>query len=118
MNRSVLASAALVGGVGVAFLIENLFLVGTQGASIVYLPIAMLVLDIVAVTLILFGNRTLRTGVLMIVGIGVLVDVVIMLGEVPGWLRVVTGLLAVSQIAALVLLNTKPVRAHFDMAES
>jgi hypothetical protein len=118
MNRSVRLSASLVAGAGIAFLIENLFLIHARGAGIVYLPIAMVVLDIIAATLIVFGNKTLRTGVLLITGIGVLVDVVVVLGAVPGWLRVVTGVLALAQVAALVLLNTEPVRAHFDTAQT
>lgn len=118
MNREIRASAALVGGAGLVFMVENLFLIGQQGWSIIFLPLALLVLDVLAATLIINGNRALRTGVLMIIVIGVLVDIVILFGAVPAWLRVVTGLIGVAQIVALVLLNRRSVRAHFDPAET
>jgi hypothetical protein len=40
---------------------------------------------------------------------------VIVLGGGPIWTRVVSVILAVAQVYAVVLLNTKPIRIHFGL---
>lgn len=108
-------SSLLVGGAGLAFLLESLFLLATQGPGILYLPLAVFALNAIATWVILTGNKVLRPPVLVVVVLGVLVHLVIMLGGGPLWSRVISGVLAAVSVYALVILNTKPVRVHFGL---
>jgi hypothetical protein len=40
---------------------------------------------------------------------------VIVLGGGPMWTRVVSAVVAIAQVYAVVLLNTKPIRIHFGL---
>jgi hypothetical protein len=108
-------SALLVGGGGLVFLAESLIQLSSQGAGILELPIIALVLQSAAAAIILTGNRMARPVALIVVILAALMHMVILLGEGPVWTRIVSGLLAAAQMYALVLLNTKPVRAHFGL---
>lgn len=108
-------SALLVGGAGLVFLLESLFLLPVQGTGILYLPLAVFALNAVTTWIILTGNRVLRAPALVVVVLGVLVHMVILLGGGPLWSRILSGVLAAASVYALVILNTKPVRIHFGL---
>ena len=107
--------AGMLGGAGLVFLAESLIRLSAEGASILYVPIAQAVLDVLCALVIVAGRRTLRPGVLVIAVLGTLVHMVIVLGGGPIWTRVVSAVLAVAQVYAVVLLNTKPIRIHFGL---
>ena len=107
--------AGMLGGAGLVFLAESLIRLSAEGASILYVPIAQAVLDVLCALVIVAGRRTLRPGVLVIAVLGTLVHMVIVLGGGPVWTRVVSAVLAVAQVYAVVLLNTKPIRIHFGL---
>ena len=113
--REVRVCAALLGGTGLVFLVERLLQVSGQAASILPLPIGQFVLDVACAVVVLNGNRVLRPGVLAITVLGALLQMVILLGGGPLWSFLVAAVLAVAQVYALVLLNTKPIRVHFGL---
>ena len=108
-------SSLLVGGAGLVFLVESLFLLPRQGVGILYLPLAVFVLNSLTTWIVLTGNRVLRAPALVVVVLGVLVHMVILLGGGPLWSRIVSGVLAAVSVYALVVLNTKPIRIHFGL---
>ncbi|HEX9339430.1 MAG TPA: hypothetical protein VF892_26240 [Pseudonocardiaceae bacterium] len=114
-RRAVRFCAALLGGTGLVFLVERLIQVSSQGAAILPLPIVQLVLDAGCAAVVLTGNRVLRPGVLVIAVLGALLQMVILLGGGPLWSFLVALVLAMAQVYALVLLNTKPIRVHFGL---
>jgi hypothetical protein len=107
--------AGMLGGAGLVFLAESLIRLSAEGASILYVPITQAVLDVLCALVIVAGRRTLRPGVLVIAVLGTLVHMVIVLGSGPIWTRAVSVVLAVAQVYAVVLLNTKPIRIHFGL---
>ena len=107
--------AGMIGGAGLVFLAESLIRLSAEGASILYVPIAQAVLDVLCAAVIVAGSRTLRPGVLVIAVLGTLIHMVIVLGGGPIWTRVVSAVLAIAQVYAVVLLNTKPIRIHFGL---
>jgi hypothetical protein len=107
--------AGMLGGAGLVFLAESLIRLSAEGASILYVPIAQAVLDLLCAAVIVAGSRTLRPGVLVIAVLGTLVHMVIVLGGGPIWTRVVSAVLAIAQVYAVVLLNTRPIRIHFGL---
>ena len=115
--REVRACAALLGATGLVFLVERIVQAQAPdaGASILPLPIGQFVLDLACAAVVLNGNRALRAAVLVITVLGALLQMVILLGGGPPWSFVVAILLAMAQVYALVLLNTKPVRVHFGL---
>lgn len=114
-RREVRVLAALLAGTGLAFLIERLALLPGNGPDILPLPIGQLVLDVGCAAVVLTGNRALRPGVLVITVLGALLQMVLVLSGGPLWSVVLAGVLAVAQVYALVLLNTKPIRVHFGL---
>lgn len=114
-RTEVRVSALLVGGAGLVFLLESLFLLPRQGVGILYLPLAEFALNAATTWIILTGNRVLRAPALVVVVLGVLVHMVILLGAGPVWARIVSGVLAAASVYALVILNTKPIRIHFGL---
>jgi hypothetical protein len=111
--------AGMLGGAGLVFLVESLIRLATEGpavgASLLYVPIAQAVLDVLCAAVIVVGSRAIRPGVLVIAVLGTLVHMVIVLGGGPIWTRVVSAVLAIAQVYAVVLLNTKPIRIHFGL---
>jgi len=108
----------MLGGAGLVFVVESVLRLATEagvGASLLYVPIAQAVLDLLAAAVIVVGSRALRPGVLVIAVLGTLVHMVIVLGGGPMWTRVVSAVLAIAQVYAVVLLNTKPIRVHFGL---
>jgi hypothetical protein len=107
--------AGLLGGAGLVFLVESLIRLSTELPNILYVPVVQAVLDLACAAVIVVGSRVLRPGVLVIAVLGTLVHMVIVLGGGPIWTRVVSAVLAVAQVYAVVLLNTKPIRIHFGL---
>jgi hypothetical protein len=110
--------AGMLGGAGLVFVVESVIRLATEagvGASLLYVPIAQAVLDLLAAAVIVVGSRSLRPGVLVIAVLGTLVHMVIVLGGGPVWTRLVSAVLAIAQVYAVVLLNTKPIRIHFGL---
>jgi hypothetical protein len=110
--------AGMLGGAGLVFVVESVVRLATEsgvGASLLYVPIAQAVLDLLCAAVIVVGSRALRPGVLAIAVLGTLVHMVIVLGGGPIWTRAVSAVLAVAQVYAVVLLNTKPIRIHFGL---
>jgi hypothetical protein len=108
----------MLGGAGLAFVVESVVRLATEsglGASLLYVPIVQAVLDLACAAVIVAGSKALRPGVLVIAVLGTLVHMVIVLGGGPIWTRVVSAVLAVAQVYAVVLLNTKPIRIHFGL---
>jgi hypothetical protein len=114
-RTEVRVSALLIGGAGLVFLVESLFLLPRQGVGILYLPLVVFVLNALVTWIVLTGNRVLRPPALVVVVVGVLVHMVILLGGGPIWSRVISGVLAAVSVYALVILNTKPIRIHFGL---
>jgi hypothetical protein len=110
--------AGMLGGAGLVFVVESVIRLATEagvGTSLLYVPIAQAVLDLLAAAVIVVGSRSLRPGVLVIAVLGTLVHMVIVLGGGPVWTRLVSAVLAIAQVYAVVLLNTKPIRIHFGL---
>jgi hypothetical protein len=108
-------SAALVVGGALVFLLQGLFLLHGEGATILYVPIVMLLINIGFAWIILAGNRSLRPVVLIVLVLEVLLQLVVLLGNGPVWARVMAGAAAAVLLYAQVVLNTKPVRVHFGL---
>jgi hypothetical protein len=110
--------AGMLGGAGLVFVAESVIRLATEagvGSSLLYVPIVQAVLDLLCAAVIVVGSRTLRPGVLVVAVLGTLVHMVIVLGGGPMWTRVVSAVLAIAQVYAVVLLNTKPIRIHFGL---
>ncbi|HEX3788639.1 MAG TPA: hypothetical protein VHW44_12320 [Pseudonocardiaceae bacterium] len=107
----------LMAGAGIVFMVESLIRLSTVGgAGLLQFPATMLLFELAAAAGALAGARWARPVVLIIVILAALLHIVIVLGDGPGWTRIVSGVLAASQIYALVVLNTKPVREHFRIS--
>lgn len=110
--------ALLVAAPGVVFLVESLIRAFTEGGDgILALPVVLLVLEGGAAVAVLTGTRWARPLVLILVILAALLHMVIALGEGLLWTRMVSAILAVSQVYVLVVLNTKPVREHFGISQ-
>jgi hypothetical protein len=110
--------AGMLGGAGLVFVAESVIRLATEagvGSSLLDVPIVQAVLDLLCAAVIVVGSRTLRPGVLVVAVLGTLVHMVIVLGGGPMWTRVVSAVLAIAQVYAVVLLNTKPIRIHFGL---
>ena len=114
-QTEVRVSASLVLAGALIFLLQGFLLLGSEGATILYVPIVMLLFNVGFAWIILAGNRSLRPVVLILVIIEVILQMIVLLGNGPVWARVMSGLAAAVLLYTQVVLNTKPVRVHFGL---
>jgi hypothetical protein len=107
--------ALLIGGSGVVFLVDSVIrLAATHNGSVVG-SVVVAVIEAAAAAAVVFGYRPVRPVVLLVVVLIALLQVEFVLGGGMVWTRVVSGFLAAAHVYALVVLNTKPLRAHFGL---
>jgi hypothetical protein len=114
-QAEVRVSAVLVVGGALLFLLQGVLLLRGEGATILYVPIVMLLINIGLAWIILAGHRALRPVVLVVVILEVLLQLIVLLGNGPVWARVMSGAAAAVLLYAQVVLNTKPARVHFGL---
>ena len=108
--------ALLIGLGGVTFVAAALFRLWTEGGvGVLSFPIALCVLELIAVAGLVSGWRWARPVVLVIVMLGALLHLLVALGNGADWTRAISAVLVAAQVYALVLLNTKPIREHFGI---
>lgn len=102
-------ATALLAGSALAFLLTALLLMSTEGgAGWLQLPLLQLALAIGVAGGVLTGIRLARYAGIAVALLGGLLHMVLALQSGPWWARIVSGLLAIVQVYAAVLLNTKP----------
>jgi hypothetical protein len=112
----VLACALLIGGSGLVFLVVGLVRFLSEGGfGILEVPIIVFVLQLGAAIAMLTGFRLARPVIVVLVVLVALMHMVIALDNGFAWTRVASGVLAAANVYALVLCNTRPVRAHFGL---
>lgn len=107
-----LAAGLLVAG-GVAFLLVAAARSATEGGGNLFTPpLLELVLALGVGGGLLAGMRLARYAGMVLALLTAFLHAVIALEPVPVWVRIVSGLIAVSQVYVAVLLNTKPALLH------
>ncbi|GGM37332.1 hypothetical protein GCM10012275_05530 [Longimycelium tulufanense] len=101
-------AAALLAGAGVAFLLVGIARWAVEGGPDLLLPPVVLTVFGVGVAAgLLAGWWWARRVGLVLAVVGAVFHLLIVLGGAPWWARLVSGLLAASQVYVLVLLNMR-----------
>lgn len=101
-------SAAIVGAAAVVFLGLALL---RENSGVLRFPV---VLAVIAATAIAAMWTRIRLAALVAVGLLALAHTLIVLGALPWWVRVSSGVLAAAHVYVVILLLTGPARAHFS----
>lgn len=106
-------SAALIGGIGVAFaLVALLRLLGAASAASTVTPLVSAVFGVLVAVGLLAGKPAARVAGLAVLVLFAMLHALITLSDGPWWVRVFSGLATAGYLYAGVLLNTRPARDH------
>ncbi|SHF32184.1 hypothetical protein [Streptoalloteichus hindustanus] len=111
-------AGALLAGAGLAFLALGLGRWSAEGgADVLVLPCALAVLGVAAGAAVLTAHRAARIVGMVVASVAAVLHLLLALGGGAWWARLLSGLLAASQVYVFVLLNTGPARAGADHEE-